>query len=121
MTVLVQQSTEHAPATDAIPADVPAMTLRVRTVQAAGGTVVTVSGAISDHDAALLSRCLHAQLELEPALLVVDLSRVPSCDHTGRHVLGLARERAAASGTELRLADLGHPVAREWLTDAGLA
>ncbi|NMO91311.1 STAS domain-containing protein [Actinomycetospora sp. TBRC 11914] len=96
------------------------MTVQVRSVTAADGVVISVSGAIGDREAALLSRCLHAQLESEPALLVVDLSRVPSCDHTGRHVLGLVRERAEATGTELRLADLGHPDAREWLTEAGL-
>ena len=101
--------------------DVRPLSVHLRAIEAAGGVVVTVDGAISDRDAALLSRSLHAQLDAEPALIVVDLSRVPSCDLTGRHVLGLARERANAAGIELQLADLGHPAPREWLVAAGLA
>jgi anti-anti-sigma regulatory factor len=120
MTAVAPRPTHDAPITGAALA-APRMTVDVRPVEAAGGIVVSVCGAIGDREAALLSRCLHAQLESEPALLVVDLSRVPSCDHTGRHVLGLVRERAEAAGTELRLADLGQPGAREWLLDAGLA
>jgi anti-anti-sigma regulatory factor len=101
-------------------AQAPAASIDVHHVDAAGGVIITVVGAIGCHDAAVLSRHLHAELDADPTVVVVNLSRVSSCGQAGREVLAAARERARATGVGLHLVDLGRTVAREWLTDAGL-
>lgn len=94
--------------------------IQVRHVNAVGAVVITVTGDIAHHDAAALSRRLHAALDTAPAVVVVDLSRVNSCVGPGLAVLAVARERANSSGTDLHLVDLGNPAPHAWLTRAGL-
>ncbi|WP_224400950.1 STAS domain-containing protein [Pseudonocardia sp. ICBG1034] len=108
----------HTPA--AAPPEVPGITIDVRAVEAAHGVTVTVTGAVRYRDAALLSRHLHTALDAEPTVVVVNLSRVPTCHLAGVEALAAARDRALATGTGLHLMHLGAPETRDWLTAAGL-
>jgi anti-anti-sigma regulatory factor len=77
------------------------------------GLVVSLEGVLGCRDVAVLSRHLHTALDASPITIVVDLSRLRSVDDSVRQVLGVARERAAASGTGLRLIEFDHQIGRD--------
>lgn len=109
------------PATPAAPASPPlGATIDVRRVAAAGGVIVTVAGTIGPGDAARLSRCLHGELDAEPTVLVIDVGRVLACLDEGVEVLTVVCARAREAGVGLHLLHLGSPIARGWLSGAGL-
>ena len=66
-------------------------------------------GAIGRNDAAVLSTCLHTELDADPAVIVVNLSQVHVCDPAGLEVLTVGPERARAAGVGLHLVDPGAP------------
>jgi anti-anti-sigma regulatory factor len=103
------------------PVSCPGATIEARRVDAAGGVIITVAGAIGRNDATALSTCLHAELDADPTVVVINLSQVYACDPAGLEVLTGVCERARAAEVGLHLVDLGAPAARRWMADAGFA
>ena len=95
--------------------------IELRPVGAARAIMVTVLGAVTDPDAAELSRYLHAALDAGPAVVVVNLSSVQLCEPAGVRVLVEARDRAHTAAVALHLLHLGDPEARSWLDAADLS
>lgn len=95
-------------------------TIDVRQVDAAGGAIVTVAGSIDRTEATRLGRCLHGELDAEPTVLVINLSRVLACAREGVEVLTAVRDRAREADVALHLLHLGSPMAQGWLAAAGL-
>jgi anti-anti-sigma regulatory factor len=97
----------------------PASTIEVAHVGAVGGAVITVTGVIGPHDAAVLARHLDTVLDADPAVVVVNLSHVEHCDQAGLDALAAARDRARENSIGLHVVDLAGHAPRRWLTHAG--
>jgi hypothetical protein len=83
------------------------------------GVVFTVAGAVGHHDAAVLSRCLHAELAAvtgagtPPRVIVVDLTDVESYGSELVDLLACAEERATTVGIGVHVLELGRSGLRE--------
>ncbi|HSK60909.1 MAG TPA: STAS domain-containing protein [Actinomycetospora sp.] len=97
----------------------PAATIEISHVGAVSGAVITVTGVIGTHDAAVLARHLHTVLDAGPAVVVVNLSHVEHCDQAGLDALAAARDRAREDAIGLHVVDLAGHAPRRWLTHAG--
>jgi anti-anti-sigma regulatory factor len=95
--------------------------IELRHLEAHGGVLFTVAGAIGRNDAALLSARLHAELDARPAVVVINLSQVTSCDQAGIDVLTVARQRARIDGVGLHLVDVAGTTADRSLAGIGPA
>ena len=89
------------------------------------GALFTVAGAVGAHDAAVLSRCLHAQLDgcataapdTASTVIVVDLTEVESYGSELVELLVVAEERAKTVAVGLHVLELGCSGLREqWQT-----
>ncbi len=78
----------------------------------AARTIVRLRGALDAAAAPALRERLNGMLHPGTRLLVLDLSRVPSCDPAGLAVLIGAQRRARLLGIVMRLAAPSLPVAR---------
>jgi hypothetical protein len=85
----------------------------------------TVAGVVGAHDAAVLSRCLHAQLEeragaaaeAPSAVIVVDLTEVESYGSELVELLVVAEERARTLEVGLHVLELGRSgLRKQWQT-----
>lgn len=65
--------------------------------------VLTLSGQVGRDDAAVLSRCVHRELDRGPALLVLELHHEEPGPECLCQVVRVARERAREIGTGLRV------------------
>jgi sigma-B regulation protein RsbU (phosphoserine phosphatase) len=74
--------------------------------------VVTMPAEIDAENSAGVARRLAAVIGRSPRVLTADLTGTVFCDSTGIRVLARARERAAGTGTEVRLAVGDSPVRR---------
>lgn len=100
------------------PTPVPSPAARVhrRDMADGAGVVFTVAGAVGHHDAAVLSRCLHAELAgpgAPPRVVVVDLTEVETYGSELVDLLACAEERAASVGTGVHVLELGRSGLRE--------
>ena len=75
-----------------------------------GRTVVKLSGGLDFAAAPALREQLIAVLSRGPSLLILDLSRVLSCDTSGLAVLIGAQRRAGLHGIKMRLLAPSRPV-----------
>ena len=92
------------------------------------GVLFTLAGVVGAHDAAVLSRCLHTELderaEAAPGpgrgVIVVDLTEVESSSSELVELLVVAEERARTLAVGLHVLDLGQSGLREaWQTRRG--
>lgn len=95
------------------PTTVPSPGARIsrRDLGRSAGAVFTVAGDVGAHDAAIISRCLHAELAATgPAtrVIVVDLTDVEAYGSELVNLLAVAEERAHSLAVGLHLLDLGH-------------
>jgi hypothetical protein len=81
----------------------PAGQLRVQGLD--GGTTVDVSGRIGRQDAAVLSACLHRQLDVRPRVLVLDLRDAEPAAPDILDILRSIRRRARVQGVGLHVLD----------------
>jgi hypothetical protein len=65
--------------------------------------VMTLSGPVGRADAAVLSRCVHRELDRGPELLVLELGHDAPGPECLCQVVRVARERARAIGTGFRI------------------
>jgi anti-anti-sigma factor len=84
----------------------------ISTQVSSGRTIVKLSGALDIGDAPALRERLIEMLNRGPALLVLDLSQVLSCDASGLAVLVGTQRRARLLGIMMRLAAPSLPVTR---------
>lgn len=82
--------------------------------------VVRVGGEVDMLTTPLLGACLTKQLQTDPGVLVVDLTRVGFLGSSGLAALVTARDEAGAREVTLRLVSADHAVLRP-LTATGLA
>jgi hypothetical protein len=112
------------------PTTVPSPSARIsrRPLGRGAGALFTVAGAVGVHDAAILSRCLHAQLdgcaavapEAASAVIVVDLTEVESYGSELVELLVVAEQRARTLAVGLHVLELGRSGLREqWQTRRG--
>jgi hypothetical protein len=112
------------------PTTVPSPSARItrRHLGPGSGALFTVAGAVGAHDAAVLSRCLHAQLDeragaapdTASAVIVVDLTEVESYGAELVELLVVAEERARTLAVGLHVLELGRSGLREqWQTRHG--
>ena len=85
---------------------------RPETGRGAGRTIVRLRGALDVAAAPALRERLIDMLHPGTSLLVLDLSRVPSCDPAGLAVLIGAQRRARLLGIVIRMAAPSLPVAK---------
>lgn len=103
------------------PTPVPSPSARVhrRDLGDGAGVVFTVAGAVGHHDAAVLSRCLHAELAAVPGpgtpprVIVVDLTDVETYAAELVDLLTVAEERASSLAVGLHVLELGRSGLRE--------
>jgi hypothetical protein len=131
-----QQAGSHRPVTAPTrdsgppPTRVPSPSARItrRPLGRGAGALFTVAGAVGAHDAAVLSRCLHAQLdgcaavapEAASAVIVVDLTEVESYGSELVELLVVAEQRARTLAVGLHVLELGRSGLREqWQTRHG--
>lgn len=74
--------------------------------------IVTLPEGIDRSDAWQVRETLLSAISRDPSELIVDLTATVSCDHAGADALTAAWRRAAANGTELRLAVRAEAVRR---------
>jgi hypothetical protein len=108
------------------PTTVPSPSARIsrRPLGRGSGALYTVAGAVGAHDAAVLSRCLHAQLdgcaEAASAVIVLDLTEVESYGSELVELLVVAEQRARTLSVGLHVLELGRSGLREqWQTRRG--
>jgi hypothetical protein len=112
------------------PTTVPSPSARIsrRHLGRGSGALFTVAGAVGAHDAAVLSRCLHAQLdecaagaaEALSAVIVLDLTEVESYGSELVELLVVAEQRARTLAVGLHVLELGRSGLREqWQTRRG--
>lgn len=112
------------------PTSVPSPSARISCRPLGHGTKVlfTVAGAVGAHDAAILSRCLHARLDdhaaagagTESAVIVVDLTEVESYGSGLVDLLVVAEQRARTLAVGLHVLDLGRSgLLERWQTRHG--
>jgi anti-sigma B factor antagonist len=87
---------------------------------AEGVLVVRVDGDIDTLTSPLLSSYLADQFEMDPQVLVLDLTRVQFLGSAGLAALIMAREESVRRDTKLRLVSVSHAVLRP-LAATGLA
>ena len=68
-----------------------------------GSAVMTLSGEVGRDDAAVLSRCMHRELDRGPELLVLELRHDAPGPECLCEVVRVARERAREIGTGFRV------------------
>ncbi|NMO88391.1 hypothetical protein [Actinomycetospora sp. TBRC 11914] len=105
------------------PTPVPSPSARVhrRDLGQGAGVVFTVAGAVGAHDAAVLSRCLHAELAdcavAAPGdarrVIVVDLTEVETYGSQLVDLLAVAEDRAGSLDVGLHVLELGRSGFRE--------
>ena len=88
----------------------PGATIELRRTDACTGVTVTVTGEMGHGDAAVLSRCLHAELDALPSVVVVDVRGVTRRGRTYSEVLEVARTRARCAGIGMHVLDALPPV-----------
>ena len=112
------------------PTTVPSPSARIsrRPLGRGSGALFTVAGAVGAHDAAVLSRCLHAQLdecaaaapEAASAVIVLDLTEIESYGSELVELLVVAEQRARTLAVGLHVLELGRSGLREqWQTRRG--
>ena len=104
------------------PTTVPSPGARIsrRDLGRGAGAVFTVAGDVGAHDAAIISRCLHAELAAAgpvtaTRVIVVDLTDVEAYGSELVNLLAVAEERAHTLAVGLHLLDLGHSGLRQEL------
>ena len=108
------------------PTMVPSPSARIsrRSLGQGSGALFTVAGAVGAHDAAILSRCLHTQLDQcaataseATAVIVVDLTEIESYGSELVELLVVAEQRARTFAVGLHVLELGRSGLREqWQT-----
>jgi hypothetical protein len=111
------------------PTTVPTPSARIsrRPLGRGSGALYTVAGAVGAHDAAVLSRCLHTQLDQcaatapdASAVIVLDLTEIESYGSELVELLVVAEQRARTLAVGLHVLELGRSGLREqWQTRRG--